>query len=870
MPQQGKSSPFPFRPCPAAACVLLLAGEMALASATSATTLAQVTFDDTFLQQPRDTRIDIGRFNRGNAILPGQYKADLYVNEHWIGRRVIVLREASGGTGVQPCIDRTLLDSLGVDLGRLTPAAGTLLEGGACTTLDKLVPDAVATFDSGELRLNVSVPQIAMVRHARGYVDPKYWDEGVTAARLEYNASAYHTDSSGYASTQGYVGLVAGLNVGAWRFRHTGSLTHAERTGSKYQSVQTNLQRSIAPLRSQLVIGEAFTDGNIFDSVGFRGVQMASDDRMYPESQRGYAPVIRGIASSNARVQVRQNGNILYETTVSAGAFEIDDLYPTGYGGDLEVVVTEADGSVRIFKVPYAAAVNALRPGVLRYGVTAGQYRNAGVSATPAMLQGTIQYGFTNLVTGYGGVLMAQGYSSALAGAALNTSFGAFGADVTHATTRMPHSADRSGQSLRLSYSKLVADTGTNLTLAAYRYSTSGYLGLADAVALRDLDKRQLGLAVRGIQRGRLQMTVNQAMLQGYGNFYLSGSTQDYWNHDRRDTEFQIGYNNNFRQLTYGISATRQLNVTTRKWDNRIMLTVGVPLGKDPGAPYATTAVQVGQPGVASVNQSVNGALGIDSAFTYGVNAGYEAGSESSDGASLGVNAAYRSPLATLTANASKSSAYTQVAAGVSGGIVAYSGGVAFTPTMGETLAIVEARDAEGARLTNGSGLRVDGRGRAVVSSLTPFARNELEIDPSGLPLNVAFQSTSQRVAPTSGAVVKVKFDTANAGRTAVIRARRTDGHALPFGAQVLDADGQAVGVVGQGGRVLVHGLKAGSGVLTIASAGSAGAACRITYRLPDAAPSAANAGLSVIDADCVRAPEAEPGARPDPAGPAA
>ncbi|MGN4073743.1 fimbria/pilus outer membrane usher protein, partial [Burkholderia gladioli] len=40
---------------------------------------------------------------------------------------------------------------------------------------------------------------------------------------------------------------------------------------SRYQSVQTYLQRSIAGLKSQFVIGEAFTDGTMFDSVGFRG-----------------------------------------------------------------------------------------------------------------------------------------------------------------------------------------------------------------------------------------------------------------------------------------------------------------------------------------------------------------------------------------------------------------------------------------------------------------------------------------------------------------------------------------------------------------------------------------------------------------------
>ena len=135
---------------------------------------------------------------------------------------------------------------------------------------------------------------------------------------------------------------------------------------------------------------------------------LGSDDRMYPESQRGYAPVVRGIANSNARVQVRQNGNIIYETTVAPGAFEIDDLYPTGYGGNLDVVVTEADGTQHISTVPYAAAVNALRPGVTRYSASIGQYRDPTVDIHPFVAQFTVQRGINNLFTLYGGVSAAD------------------------------------------------------------------------------------------------------------------------------------------------------------------------------------------------------------------------------------------------------------------------------------------------------------------------------------------------------------------------------------------------------------------------------------------------------------------------------
>ena len=848
-----------FRLRPTSALVLSLCASAGAwadpGAAPTSTAVAQVEFNSTFLQQPDGVRIDFSRFNKGNVPLAGRYRVELYVNQSWLGRTELTLRQVGAdGADVQPCFDRALLERIGVDLHKLVPASEARLDagGGACIPLSALVTHATATFDNGEQRLDITVPQIAMSRSARGHVDPRYWDEGVTAARLQYNASTWRAESFGQSSTQSYVGLNGGVNVGAWRFRHSGSLTSAEPSGTRYQSMQTHLQRGITSIKSQLVLGDSFTDGTLFDSVGFRGAQLASDDRMLPESQRGYAPTVRGIASSNARVQIRQSGNIIYETTVAAGAFEIDDLYPTGYGGDLEVIVTEADGRVRISRVPYAAAVNALRPGVTRYSVTVGQYRNASVQSTPAMSQATVQHGFTNMLTGYGGLTLTPGHAAAVTGAALNTDYGAFGADVTHASTRLHDQPKRDGQSLRLSYSKLLEATNTNLTVAAYRYSSRGYLGLSDAVALRDLEERGLRSIGNDTQRGRLQLVLNQTLPPGYGSLYLSGSTQHYWNRGGTDTQFQLGYNNSYKRLNYGISAVREYNPAARQWDNRLLLNLSIPLGSGARAPYSTTSLQRDPHGT-SVRQSVTGTLGEDNALTYGLSAGHNgggAGEGAAGGAtSIGANVAYASPMAALTANASKSGTYSQVGAGVSGTVVAYAGGVAFSPSSGETLAVVEARDAAGARIANASGLRVDPWGRAIVSNLTPFANNRIEIDPKGLPVNVELKSTEQHVAPTSGAVTLVKFETDNTGRAAIIRATAADGTALPFGAEVFDAEGNNVGTVAQAGRIIARGLKSDSGTLTARWGEGASSTCALGYTLPPG--DARSTSYATADADC-------------------
>src|SRR2546427_8432632 len=52
------------------------------------------------------------------------------------------------------------------------------------------------------------------------------------------------------------------------------------------------------------------------------------------------------------------------------------------------------------------------------------------------------------------------------------------GLDLTHASTRIPHDRSYSGQSLRVTYAKTFPESGTGITLAAYRYSTNGFFGI--------------------------------------------------------------------------------------------------------------------------------------------------------------------------------------------------------------------------------------------------------------------------------------------------------------------------------------------------------------------------------------------------------
>lgn len=795
--------------------------------------VAQVQFNDTLMMKPRGQRLNLERFAKGNPVPAGDYLVDLYVNQTWTGRSTVRFDAVAGAVSAMPCFDRTLVGRLGLDDQTLTDAARAELvrvQSGECTDIDKLVAGATVEFDMSELRLNVSIPQASLLRNPRGYVSPELWDSGVPSATLKYNANVFRSTSSGYESTQGYLGLNAGANVGNWHLRHNGSYSAQTQGDSRYQSLNTYVQRDLPAWRSQLKIGETYTDGTLFDSVGMRGVTLETDDRMLPDSMRGYAPVVRGVATSNAHVAVSQNGAVLYETNVAPGPFEINDLYATGYGGNLLVTVTEADGRKHSFTVPYAAVVQSLRPGISRFGVALGQLRESQLERHPNFAQATYQRGISNLMTGYVGAIVAENYLAGLVGAAFNTSLGALAVDVTHASARIPGVSATSGQSVRVSYSKSVDATGTNIAVAAYRYSSRGYWTMRDAMYAREMSAAGTDPNNVYRQRNQVQLTLNQSLGEKRGSLFAVGSTVNYWNRQGTTTQFQLGYNNSLRllgvNLSYNLSVSRQRDGYSGRLNNQVYANLTVPLGRRSYAPTLSTGIAHDSNGGTTGQMSLTGTTGKSNQFSYGVNVNTSAGTTTGGG-----NAQYRSPFATFSGSASGGSGYSSVSAGISGALVGHAGGVTLANDLGDTIAIVEAKDAVGASITNGTDVRVDRRGYAVLPYLTPYQMNTIELDPKGIPVDVEMLTTSQQVAPRANSVVKVKFETVT-GRAVLMTIRQPDGKPIPFGSNVVGADGNTIGLVGQGGKLFVRGL-ADNGILTAKWGNRATEVCTFTYRVP-------------------------------------
>jgi outer membrane usher protein len=116
---------------------------------------------------------------------------------------------------------------------------------------------------------------------------------------------------------------------------------------------------------------------------------------MLPDSLKGFAPTIRGIAKSNAQVTIKQNGYTIYQSYVPPGAFAISDLFPTSSSGDLSVEVKESDGSINSYSVPYSTVPVLQREGRVKYALTAAEYRSSSDQQDEVnFVQGSLIWGF--------------------------------------------------------------------------------------------------------------------------------------------------------------------------------------------------------------------------------------------------------------------------------------------------------------------------------------------------------------------------------------------------------------------------------------------------------------------------------------------
>ena len=746
------------------------------------------------LRDPQQKLADLHYFANAGGQQPGTYPVSIWLNEQEVAQQNVTFVEENGQ--LKPVLTPAQLAEYGVNVSAFT-AFSQLPEGGAFTDIGRYIPDARSQFDFSTQRLNLSIPQAAMNVQSHGYVDPARWDEGIPAAFVDYTFSGSQTRQSSDDGRSSYLNLRSGMNLGAWRLRNVSSMQYDKTR--RWDSQSTYLQRDIVSLKSQLRMGDTYTRGDVFDSVQFRGIQLMSDDEMQPNNMNGFAPIVRGMAHSNAKVTITQHGYVIYETYVSPGAFAIQDLYPTAQSGDLEITVKESDGSERRWAQPFAAVPFMLREGRSKFSLSAGRYHSTSQSSrSPTFMQGTLFYGLPAGFTFYGGTQLAEDYHAAAAG--LGRGFGLLGAlgfDTTWATTTTPSGKRYTGHSLRVQYQKSVTQTGTSFSLASYRYSSSGYYDFSEAAMLESPH------GLTWSKRSREEVAVNQT-LGAAGTLSLSAYAQDYWHNADRDQTLHAGFYSAWKRVSWSVgyfyTKTTGHSAPDRSWSFNITL----PLGgawSDSTVSYNTSS---DNHGYTSQQVGMYGALPQNQNLYYSLQQGIaNQGQGSNSSASLDYHGGY----GTTQLGYRRDRDSSQMTWGASGSLVVHPHGITLGQNVGDSFAIVRAPGAANVAIQNGNNVHTDWRGYAVVPTLTPYHKNVIALDAESLPDDADVELQGATVIPGGGAVVEANYQTHIGNRVLFTLHHGQD--VVPFGAsaRLVGDSSTASAMVAERGQVYLSGM---------------------------------------------------------------
>jgi len=739
---------------------------------------------------------------RNNGLTPGRYLTSIMWGREKLDKRNLNYVLSADKQKLLPQLTKADLRDLGVKVDAIT-AFTRLKDSDVVGNISDFIPGATYIFHADTQVLNLNIPQIYRNAAAVGEINPKYWDDGVPVLWTSYYVSGSQQKYNATTSNSTWLNLNSGMNLGAWRLRNSGTWGD----GEGWQSLNTTLQRDVKSLKSQFTGGQTYTNGDLFDSVQMTGIKLETDTNMLPSSQQGFAPVVRGIANSDAKVTAKQNGYTIYQSYVSAGPFEIRDLSQVTAGTDLQVTVKEADGSEHSFIQASSSVPVLQREGALKYSVAAGQYRDAnGGEFEPGFGQLSAMYGLPYGVTAYGGLLGASMYRSGLVGVGADLQdFGSASMDITVATTAFDDGRDDSqGVSWRAQYAKDFSLTETTLTLASYRYSTSGFYTFQEAVDQRNYAKNDensddiYSYRNTNNRRSRLQMNLSQP-IGSWGSVYANAYQQDYWDLSGHERSVSFGYNNSWLGTNWSLSYSLTKTPYSDN-DQQLALTVNVPLSRWLSNAWATYSLNSSENGNTSHQVGISGTTLADNNLTYNLQQSY---TDNNVGYGAYMSGRYRGSAGEVSSSYSYTKDTRQWSYSAQGSVVAHSHGVTLGRSLQDAFAVVHIDDGADVKVQSAQGIRTDLWGNAIVPTLTSYRHNTVTVNSQGRD-DLDIQDASLDLVPTKGAAVLAAFN-ARAGKRGLLTLRHHGG-AVPFGA-VLSVD-NTTSIVGDDGEVYVTGLK--------------------------------------------------------------
>lgn len=797
-------------------------------SVISAHAADDIQFNTDVLDVNDRKNIDLSQFSRSGYIMPGTYGMVVHVNKNDLQEQQIPFYAPEGDpSGSRACLSPALVEQLGFKPGVLKDL--TWWHEGECLN-ESSVKGMDVRGDLPTSSLYLSVPQAYLEYSDENWDPPSRWDEGIPGLLFDYNVNArsQHQQRNGSRGYSLSGNGTAGANLGAWRLRADWQANLDHQTGSGH-STQKQLDwsryyayRAVPALRSKLTLGENYLDSGMFDSFRFTGMSLVSDESMLPPNLRGYAPEVVGIAKTNAKVTISQQGRVLSETTVAAGPFRIQDINDA-VTGELNVRVEEQNGDVQEFVVNTANIPYLTRPGSVRFKLATGkpsdwQHHSRG----PLFGTGEFSWGVSNGWSLYGGVLAGGDYNALSLGIGRDLMvFGALSFDATQSRAQLPQEdGTLSGGSYRLSYSKSFDEYDSQVTFAGYRFSEQDFMSMSEY-----LDARYYGTRT-GNGKEMYTITFNKHFRDWGLSSYLNYSHETYWDRPANDRYnltlsryFDVG---RFRNLSLSLSAYRNEYNGTK--DDGAYLSLSMPWGDNATVSYNATVNRD------DTTHQVGYSDRIDEHNNYQLRAG-----RSRSGVNVNGYYNHEGDKARMSANASyQENRYSAVGMSMQGGMtMTASGGALHRSGMpGGTRMLIDTQGVSGVPVRGyGSTTNTNAWGKAVIGDVNSYYRNKASIDVNKLGDNAEATKSVVQATLTEGAIGYRQFEVI-AGEKAMAVIKLADGSQPPFGATVMNARKQETGIVNDGGSVYLSGINAGD-AMTVHWNGGAQCEVRMPTPLP-------------------------------------
>lgn len=652
-----------------------------------------------------------------------------------------------------------------------------------CHDLLKDYPSATITPKPNTDSIELFVPAEAM---DNGFYSAKYYSYGGVAGLINYSAFSNYNQygSSGSSTyTQGNIGT--GINAANWTLRSHYILTDDNGQRSA-ENLYTYAEHVFEARKVRAQVGQINVSSALFSGAQITGLQLLPETGLQPNIP---STTITGIARSNqARVEIRQSGQVIYSSMVNAGPFTLTDVPVVRGNSDLDVSVIETNGATTRFTVP-ASSLNL--SGFARsegLSLSLGQVRDSGsAESSPWVFNASTGTRLAAQLSGVTAGVLAEKYQAA--GGMLEWSIND---DWMISSTVLLSQSDfygtqRGGKAELMSNLLLPSQLSLGLSATQYQGDFREFTEAMDEGSLSAQNAWSANLSWSHDLLGAVsfQYSATSGYEQGDDSRYLLASWSKSRGHASLSVNWQHAMNNSSGD-------------DTQSRDNDLFyVNLNLPFGAERISTYVRSQGENKTYGAqlsGNVSQNVSYSLSADRDHKDKSNAFYGNLNSNLHYTQLGLSAG--------VSDGDQRSYSTSL----SGGIALHRHGMTFTPyPIKETFGIARLSEPEsGIEISTPDGtVWTDYWGQAVVPGLREWQKSQIVINTGSLPKGMDLSNGIQSVSAAYGSFAQVDFRVLNTRRV-LLEVKRESGEWLDRGLSIVDSNSHYVVSVMDNGIVFI------------------------------------------------------------------